>query len=238
MELSGCTGDGYDCEARTRWDVSTAGQAETAGRGSVTRFAPPLYMLAGIISIFITTQYNYIVTSAVSSSPTSDQSVTSTWQSSPKILSCKGISLHNFNARVEICAMAKGMAMGQNFSFLAAWGMLVLCMAGSGVAAGRQLLEHKHTHNVTFFVHEAINTGSDATGYIVAGPGGETSELKLGALVVVDNVITETASPKSKQLGKFQGLYVLDGGQKYRAQVTVIIDQPGDLIETTYEVKY
>jgi hypothetical protein len=133
--------------------------------------------------------------------------------------------------------MAKAMAMGQNFSFLAAWGMLVLCMAGSGVAAGRQLLEHKHTHNVTFFVHEAINTGSDATGYIVAGRGGETSELKLGALVVVDNVITETANPKSKQLGKFQGLYVLDGGQKYRAEVTVIIDQPGDLIESTYEVK-
>jgi hypothetical protein len=131
------------------------------------------------------------------------------------------------------------MAMGQNFNFLAAWGMLVLCMAASGAAAGRQLLEDKHaTHNVTFFVHEAINTGSDATGYIVAGPGGDTSELQLGALVVVDNIITETASPKSKQLGKFQGLYVLDGGVKYRAQVTVIIDQPGDLIETTYEVKY
>jgi hypothetical protein len=129
------------------------------------------------------------------------------------------------------------MAMGQNFNFLAAWGMLVLCMAASGAAAGRQLLEDKHaTHNVTFFVHEAINTGSDATGYIVAGPGGDTSELQLGALVVVDNIITETASPKSKQLGKFQGLYVLDGGQKYRAQVTVIIDQPGDLIETTYEI--
>ena len=133
--------------------------------------------------------------------------------------------------------MAKGMAMGQNFSFLAAWGMLVLCMAGSGVTAGRQLLEHRHTHNVTFFVHEAINTGADATAYIVAGRGGDTSDLKQGALVVVDNIITETASPKSKQLGKFQGLYVLDGGQKYRAQVTVIIDQPGDLIETTYEVK-
>jgi len=129
------------------------------------------------------------------------------------------------------------MAMGQNFNFLAAWGMLVLCMAASGAAAGRQLLEDKHaTHNVTFFVHEAINTGSDATGYIVAGPGGDTSELQLGALVVVDNIITETASPKSKQLGKFQGLYVLDGGVKYRVQVTVIIDQPGDLIETTYEI--
>ena len=130
------------------------------------------------------------------------------------------------------------MAMGQNFNFLAAWGMLVLCMAATGAAAGRQLLEHNHTHNVTFFVHEAINTGADSTGHIVAGPGGDTSYLQLGSLVVVDNVITETASPKSKQLGKFQGLYVLDGGQKYRAQVTVIIDQPGDLIETTYEVKY
>jgi hypothetical protein len=134
--------------------------------------------------------------------------------------------------------MAKAMAMGQNFSVLAAWGMLVLCMAASGVAAARQVIDHKHaTHNVTFFVHEAINTGADATGFIVAGPGGETSVLKQGSLVVVDNIITETANPKSKQLGKFQGLYVLDGSQKYRAQVTVIIDQPGDLIETTYEVK-
>jgi hypothetical protein len=89
---------------------------------------------------------------------------------------------------------------------------------------------------VTFYVHEAIETGADATARIVAGPGGNLSALQLGALVVVDNVITATADPASKALGKFQGLYILDGGQKYRAEVTVIIDQPGDLIECTYKI--
>jgi hypothetical protein len=110
---------------------------------------------------------------------------------------------------------------------------ILLCL--SSAASARLDPRHK-THNVTFYVHEAIETGADATARIVAGPGGNLSALQLGALVVVDNVITATADPASKALGKFQGLYILDGGQKYRAEVTVIIDQPGDLIECTYEI--
>jgi hypothetical protein len=110
---------------------------------------------------------------------------------------------------------------------------IFLCL--SSAASARLDLRHK-THNVPFYVHEAIETGADATARIVARLGGNLSTLQLGALVVVDNVMTATADPASKALGKFQGLYILDGGQKYRAEVTVIIDQPGDLIECTYEI--
>jgi hypothetical protein len=125
--------------------------------------------------------------------------------------------------------MAKFAAMGSSIAVL-----MIMAMAVSGASAH---LEPRHkTHNVTFYAHEAINTGDDATGVIVAGPGGNTSYLQFGALVVVNNIITETVDPNSAPLGKLQGLYVLDGSKKYRAQVTVIIDQPGDLVETTYEV--
>jgi hypothetical protein len=47
------------------------------------------------------------------------------------------------------------------------------------------------------------------------------------------NVITQTADPNSKPLGKFQAQYVLDGRMKYRVQATVIIDFPGDLVTFT-----
>ena len=125
--------------------------------------------------------------------------------------------------------MAKFAAMGSSIAVL-----MVMAMAVSGASAH---LDPRHkTHNVTFYAHEAIMTGDDATAVIVAGPGGNTSYLQFGALVVVNNLITETADPNSAQLGKLQGLYVLDGSTKYRAEVTVIIDQPGDLVETTYEV--
>jgi hypothetical protein len=72
---------------------------------------------------------------------------------------------------------------------------------------------------------------------VVAGPGGDLTKLQQGVIVVVDNVITQTADPNSKPLGKFQAQYVLDGSIKYRVQATVIIDFPGDLVETTYEVR-
>lgn len=112
---------------------------------------------------------------------------------------------------------------------------MILCLgACTGVSARHE--PHPKTHNVTFFVHDRINTGSDDTVVIVGGPGGNTSALQLGALLVVDGAITATADPASKALGKFQGLYIVDGGTKYRAEVTVTIDQPGDLIECTYEI--
>ncbi|KAG0570468.1 hypothetical protein M758_6G158800 [Ceratodon purpureus] len=112
---------------------------------------------------------------------------------------------------------------------------LILCLGACNGVSARLNPRHK-THNVTFYVQEAINTGDDATAFIVGGPDGNTSALQLGAVIVVDNAIFATADPKSKQLGKFQGLYVVDGGHKYRAEITVTIDQPGDLIECTYEI--
>jgi hypothetical protein len=108
--------------------------------------------------------------------------------------------------------------------------ILLICMSGSVSA-------HTHkTHNVTFFFQESILV-PNPTGLVVAGPGGDLTKLQQGVIVVVDNVITQTADPNSKPLGKFQAQYVLDGSIKYRVQATVIIDFPGDLVETTYEVR-
>lgn len=112
--------------------------------------------------------------------------------------------------------------------------LVVLTWAPTGTSAKKDP-KHK-THNVTFYAHEAIETGADATARIVAGPGANTSFLQFGALVVVNDPLTVSADPASAQIGKLQGLYVCDGSKKYRLQVTVIIDQPGDLVETTYEV--
>lgn len=107
--------------------------------------------------------------------------------------------------------------------------ILLICMSGSVSA-------HTHkTHNVTFFFQESILV-PNPTGLVVAGPGGDLTKLQQGVIVVVDNVITQTADPNSKPLGKFQAQYVLDGSIKYRVQATVIIDFPGDLVETTYEI--
>ncbi|KAG0564441.1 hypothetical protein M758_8G107200 [Ceratodon purpureus] len=124
------------------------------------------------------------------------------------------------------------MAVSMKYSLAA---VLLVVMISASHTHARLNPKHK-THNVTFYAHEAIETGDDATARIVAGPGGNISALQFGALVVVNNIITETADPNSLALGKLQGLYTLDGSKKYRAEVTIIIDQPGDLVETTYEV--
>jgi hypothetical protein len=105
---------------------------------------------------------------------------------------------------------------------------LVLLMCISLVSA------HK-THNITFYVHDSILV-PNAKALIVAGPGGDLTKLQKGAILVVDTVITKTADPNPASLGKFEGQYIVDGGIKYRIQATVIIDFPGDLVETTYEI--
>ncbi|KAG0615377.1 hypothetical protein M758_5G036300 [Ceratodon purpureus] len=124
------------------------------------------------------------------------------------------------------------MAVTMQYSLVAI--LLVVIISATGTSAG--LNTKSKTHNVTFYAHEAIETGDDATARIVAGPGDNINALQFGCLVVVNDVITKTADPNSTALGKLQGLYILDGSKKYRAEVTVIIDQPGDLVETTYEI--
>jgi hypothetical protein len=62
------------------------------------------------------------------------------------------------------------------------------------------------------------------------------TQLQKGVIIVVDTVITATADPNSTPLGKFEGLYILDGGVKYRIEATIIIDFPLDLVESTFEV--
>jgi hypothetical protein len=113
---------------------------------------------------------------------------------------------------------------------------MILCLGACVNGVSARLDPRHKTHNVTFFVHEAINTGDDANAFIVAGPGGNTSALQKGSIVVVDEGIFASADPNSKQLGKWQGMYSVDGGHKYRVAITVTIDQPGDLVECTYEV--
>jgi hypothetical protein len=104
--------------------------------------------------------------------------------------------------------------------------VLLLCIS---------LVSAHKTHNVTFYVHDSILV-PNANALIVAGPGGDLTKLQKGAILVTDTVITKTADPNSASLGKFEGQYIVDGGIKYRIQATVIIDFPGDLVETTYEI--
>jgi hypothetical protein len=121
-----------------------------------------------------------------------------------------------------------GMAKGGNLVASAAVAaiLLIVCISSTpGVSA----------ETVTFFVHDSILV-HDPTAILVAGPGGDLTQLQKGVIIVTDTVITTTADPTSAPLGKFEGLYILDGGVKYRIQATIIIDFPLDLVESTYEV--
>ncbi len=120
------------------------------------------------------------------------------------------------------------VGMAKTAMLLMAVGVLLICCNIGGASAFK-------TNNVTFFVHDSILV-PNATATIVAGPGGDLTKLQKGAILVTDTVITKTADPNSAPLGKFEGQYILDGGIKYRIEATIIIDFPGDLVETTYEV--
>jgi hypothetical protein len=120
------------------------------------------------------------------------------------------------------------MAKGGNLVASAAVAaiLLIVCISSTpGVSA----------ETVTFFVHDSILV-ENATAILVAGPGGDLTQLQKGVIIVTDSVITTTANPTSAPLGKFEGLYILDGGIKYRIEATIIIDFPLDLVESTYEV--
>ncbi|CAM6014674.1 unnamed protein product [Sphagnum balticum] len=121
-------------------------------------------------------------------------------------------------------AMAKGGNLVASAAVAAI--LLILCVSSTpGVSA----------ETVTFYVHDSILV-ENATATLVAGPGGDLTQLQKGVIIVTDTAITTTADPTSAQLGKFEGLYILDGGSKYRIQATIIIDFPLDLVESTYEV--
>lgn len=121
-------------------------------------------------------------------------------------------------------AMAKGGSLVASAAVAAI--LLILCISSTpGVSA----------ETMTFFVHDSILV-ENATAILVAGPGGDLTQLQKGVIIVTDTVITATADPSSAQLGKFEGLYIVDGGIKYRIEATVIIDFPLDLVESTYEI--
>ncbi|KAH9564335.1 hypothetical protein CY35_04G020500 [Sphagnum magellanicum] len=120
--------------------------------------------------------------------------------------------------------MAKGGSLVASAAVAAI--LLIVCISSTpGVSAT----------TYTFFVHDKILV-PNATAIVVAGPGGDLTKLQKGVIIVVDTVITATADPNSAPLGKFEGLYILDGGVKYRIQATIIIDFPLDLVESTFEV--
>lgn len=121
-------------------------------------------------------------------------------------------------------AMAKGGSLVASAAVAAI--LLIVCISSTpGVSA----------ETMTFFVHDSILV-ENATAILVAGPGGDLTQLQKGVIIVTDTVITATADPSSAQLGKFEGLYIVDGGIKYRIEATVIIDFPLDLVESTYEI--
>jgi hypothetical protein len=121
-------------------------------------------------------------------------------------------------------AIAKGGSLVASAAVAAI--LLIVCISSTpGVSA----------ETWTFFVHDSILV-ENATAILVAGPGGDLTQLQKGVIIVTDTAITATADPSSAQLGKFEGLYIIDGGSKYRIEATIIIDFPQDLVESTYEV--
>ncbi len=53
-------------------------------------------------------------------------------------------------------------------------------------------------------MHDSILV-PNANALIVAGPGGDLTQLQKGVILVTDTVITKTANPGSDALGKFEG---------------------------------
>jgi hypothetical protein len=120
--------------------------------------------------------------------------------------------------------MAKGGSLVASAAVAAI--LLIVCISSTpGVSAT----------TLTFFVHDSILV-PNATAILVAGPRGDLTQLQKGVIIVTNSAITATADPTSAQLGKFEGLYIIDGGIKYRIEATIIIDFPLDLVESTYEV--
>jgi hypothetical protein len=67
---------------------------------------------------------------------------------------------------------------------------------------------------LVFYVHDYL-TGDDKSAVTVAGKDGHaTSIMHFGTILAVDDPVTEGPDPKSKELGRAQGLYInsqLDG---------------------------
>ncbi|XP_052190633.1 dirigent protein 11-like [Diospyros lotus] len=74
--------------------------------------------------------------------------------------------------------------------------------------------------NLVVYVHDHF-TGHDASAITVAGKHGAASSiLQFGTVAAVDDPVTEGPDPKSKQIGRAQGLYInsqLDGKALYMA---------------------
>ncbi|XP_057854432.2 dirigent protein 2 [Cryptomeria japonica] len=60
---------------------------------------------------------------------------------------------------------------------------------------------------MVFYMHDVL-TGNSQTAKPVVVPSGSGSNLEFGAMTVIDDVLTETADPSSKVVGRGQGMYV------------------------------
>ncbi|WVZ61472.1 hypothetical protein U9M48_011336 [Paspalum notatum var. saurae] len=97
----------------------------------------------------------------------------------------------------------------------AASSALILLLLLLAVAAADDASNGTTTH-LSFFMHD-IQSGSDPTAVkVIKGPGagGSTATapalgMTFGDTTVMDNPVTETASPTSAALGQMQGLYML-----------------------------
>ncbi|KAL2250712.1 dirigent protein 1-like [Sesamum indicum] len=92
--------------------------------------------------------------------------------------------------------------------------------------------------NLTFYVHDYL-TGHDTSAVTVAGKDGHTtSVLHFGTLVAVDDPVTEGPDPKSKEIGRAQGMYInsqLDG--KGLHLVFSVIFTDGEYKGSTLEIQ-
>ncbi|KAL3508168.1 hypothetical protein ACH5RR_033550 [Cinchona calisaya] len=92
--------------------------------------------------------------------------------------------------------------------------------------------------NLVFYVHDNFS-GYDTSAMTVAGKNGPTtSVLEFGTLVAVDDPVTEGPDPRSKEIGRAQGLYInsqLDG--KGLHMVFSVIFTEGEYKGSTLEIQ-
>ncbi|XP_027121008.2 dirigent protein 1-like [Coffea arabica] len=116
--------------------------------------------------------------------------------------------------------------------FLPLLALPILCWATT-------LRKHKPKEtNLVFYIHDNF-AGDDTSAMTVAGKDGPTTSiLEFGTLAAVDDPVTEGPDPKSKKIGRAQGLYInsqLDGKGLYLVFSVIFTD--GEYKGSTLEIQ-
>ncbi|KAK1422968.1 hypothetical protein QVD17_18260 [Tagetes erecta] len=97
--------------------------------------------------------------------------------------------------------------------------------------------KYKQT-NLVLYVHDSL-TGDDKSAITIAGKDGPTTSIMhFGTLLVHDDSVTLSPDPRSKEIGRAQGMYInsqLDGKALYMSFSIMFID--GEFKGSTLEIQ-